>query len=167
MAKKLVLRLRRGNSSRWLRNPRFLAVKALKPSRVRERKGFSLVEILVVLLLMGVLTAAAIVQYRNYAEEAAVTRAKADLNQIVSAGSQYRAEMGVGTIDNLVDDKWCAELTDKTKTGPMGEKVGPWIASCPTPPHSDGKYTVQKADEYTVDATYTYGGGSIVFSTMK
>ena len=58
------------------------------------KKGFTLVELLIVVIVVGILAAFAIPQYINAVEKAKVGSAKNSLGLIAQAEKMYRAEKG-------------------------------------------------------------------------
>ena len=65
-------------------------------SCLRTNKGFSLIELLVVVGIIGVLAAVAIPAYQRYQESAKLNVVNSSLNQIVSAYGACRTERNAG-----------------------------------------------------------------------
>lgn len=141
-------------------------------NKLKSKKGFSLVETLIAMTIVGVMLGMSIHYYRNYVEDANLARAKSDLSLIVQAASQYRAEKGYGALDTLngktnAAGGFCDTLTATNQTDPMGQPIGPWLGACPKPPHTDGVYTIIKTNEYVADAKYDYDGKTIKYSDLQ
>lgn len=59
----------------------------------RRRRGFTLIEILVVVIIIATLAAAVVLSLSGKPEEAAVSRAKADISTIETALDMFRLDM--------------------------------------------------------------------------
>ncbi len=101
---------------------------------LKNRKGFTLVELMVVVVIIGVLVAIAVPVYNSTQTNARIKAHKANVRILQGAASQFIAE-NPGTADN-----W-----DGT------EATGAWrpyLQAWPTNPHT-------ATDDYTVDITAT------------
>ncbi|MCK4590884.1 MAG: prepilin-type N-terminal cleavage/methylation domain-containing protein, partial [Candidatus Latescibacteria bacterium] len=61
----------------------------------RDQKGFTLVELMIVVVIVGILAAVAIPMYRGSVEKARASEAEAALGTIRSSERVYHAEHGV------------------------------------------------------------------------
>ncbi len=69
----------------------------------REAKGFTLVELLVVVAIIGILAAIAIPQFSQYRKKAYDSTAKSDLRNLISAEEAYYADNQVYVNYSCVD----------------------------------------------------------------
>lgn len=67
---------------------------------MRDQKGFTLVELLVVVAIIGILAAIAIPQFSQYRVKAYNSTAKSDLRNLVSAEEAYYADHQVYVSDH-------------------------------------------------------------------
>src|SRR5579859_7125365 len=93
----------------------------MKPHRMGVRKGFSLVEMLAVMLILAVLAAVAVPLYMNTRRTAAARACKANINAIASAEAAYALRNGVYT--NM------ATLVGGTPEGLSGTVTCPLVTS--------------------------------------
>jgi type II secretion system protein G len=101
-------------------------------SRGGER-GFTLVELMVVVAVIGVLATIAIPLYTNVQSRARLAKAQADARTLASAVSIYGAHMG--RIPSTL-----SQLTT-VSTNSQGLRAGPFMASVPAAPGGWGGYT--------------------------
>src|SRR5439155_14735623 len=94
--------------------------------RTRNQRGFTLIELMIVVAIIGILAAIGIPLYANVQARARIAKAQADARALASAVSIYSAHMGfVPTA--------LTELTGVV-TNTQGQTAGPFMATLPTSP---------------------------------
>ena len=99
---------------------------AMTPSSGRQSRGFTLVELLVVLSIMVILASIGLAQYRNSIIRANEAVLKEDLFRMRDAIDQYYADKGQypSTIDALVSDGYLRRLPED----PFTKSTSTWQA---------------------------------------
>jgi general secretion pathway protein G len=115
-----------------------------------SQRGFTLIEILVVVMILGLLISLAAPRIIGRTDEARVTKAMADIRAVEEALALYRLDSGLYP----TSDQTLSALVDKPSTGraPTGWREGGYLERVPLDPWqnefiyaSDGKSYVLRS----------------------
>ena len=124
--------------------------------RMQDKQGFTLIELMIVVAIIGILTAIAFPLYANIQARARVAKAQADARTLASAVVVYSAHVGVLP----------AALTDLSSSvsNAQGIYAGPFINPIPTPPNSTWNayaYTLGPTGTFTITTSSGADGATV------
>jgi type II secretion system protein G len=128
-----------------------------KTKTLGNQRGFTLIELMIVVAIIGILAAIAIPLYANVQTRARIAKAQADTRTLSSAVSLYNAHMGA--LPNALTD-----LTSPQTNG-LNQTAGPFMASVPQPPPGGSpawaNYSYTSSTSGTFSITTTGDGTTI------
>lgn len=104
---------------------------------MRSNKGFTLVEILIVVIILGILAAIVIPQFTNASEDARASSMAGDLQTVRSQIELYKVQHKDQLPDTTDSASFIASLTTRTDAdGNAGGNLGPYLHKFPTNPYA-------------------------------
>ena len=120
-----------------------------------ERNGFTLVEILIVVIILGILAAIVIPQFAMASDDARLSTLASDLQSVRSQLELYRCHHEGDYPNGADSDTWKAQLTGQTEDdGSVGTLHGPYLRSFPVNFFNDSSAVV-------IDAAGASGPGLV------
>ena len=132
----------------------------------RSQRGFTLVEILIVVIILGILAAIVIPQFTNASNDARNNSIASTLQTVRSQIELFKIQHA----DTAPAGLWSVMLAKSTttETGPAagaGTNFGPYLQQAPMNP-ANGNTAVGAAASTTVGWTYTVSGGAYTISAV-
>ena len=133
---------------------------------LKKEEGFTLVELMIVVVILGILAGIGVQQYVNVQERAKGAAHNANLRIISSAVDMYVMLEGEAPtdIDDLIDRGYLQEVPVNPfgEDEDIGEGSPPWVGSygvTVSGPDKDGKYEITvEPDPYDPQGTSEQGG---------
>ena len=126
---------------------------------MKDTRGFTLIEVLVVVMILGILAALIVPRVMDRPDEAKRTAAKVSIGSIVQALKMYRLDNGTYP----TTDQGLQALVQRPATNPVPSNWKPYLDSLPKDPWgSDYQYlspgTHGEIDVYSLGADKARGG---------
>lgn len=102
--------------------------------KAASRKGFTLIEILIVVIILGILAAIVIPQFTNASEDARKSSVASQLQTLRSAVELYKLQHGDSypTSDGSITSAWAWDSLLQTTLSYDSKTVGPYLQQTPS-----------------------------------
>ncbi|WP_353095909.1 prepilin-type N-terminal cleavage/methylation domain-containing protein [Tissierella praeacuta] len=120
-----------------------------KINKKRNRKGFTLVELVVVIAILGILSAIAVPKLGASRKNAANTAHEANIRALTGAATMFIADTGVPTAEIKWTPKGGTKASDITDTSTNDNKWALYLQEWPKAPTGISK-TEDNGKDYTV-----------------
>lgn len=134
--------------------------------RLKTKAAYSLIELIIVMVIIGILVSAGMMELSHNAEDAKITVAKSDVRNLMGAIVLYKAD--VGSVPTETDSTTLCPKLKQTTAGKTGSSVGPWMSTCPKQDPWGGtyKFVPDKMIVYTTvpDSSADSNGNKVITS---
>lgn len=132
--------------------------------RNAKAQGFTLVEILIVVVILGILAAIVVPQFTSASESAQVSSMAATLQTVRSQLELYKVQHSgnypaLATLQTGTPDAWTGLTTQTAIDGSAGTDFGPYLQKAPMNPFTNGS---DVAADNSADWQYTAATGAIL-----
>lgn len=112
----------------------------------KDQKGFTLIELMIVIAIIGILAAIAIPQFREYRKRGYNATANADIKNLYTAAQAYFSDFPTGTADETKCQAYGYTQSQKIDTTITDGTSADFAASTVVNPATEG------SKSYTIDA---------------
>jgi general secretion pathway protein G len=132
-----------------------------KGQKMKAKSGFTLVEILIVVVILGILAAIVIPQFTDAAMEAKESRLRTELQTMRSQIELYKIQHNDELPGNVANSSYTAvtftnAMTGQTNgNGEAGTDFGPYMQSLPTNPFNNFPTVAEAATSVTTATNLT------------